>query len=238
MRFENVLFPRVLIAAGALALAACSDSSGSDGSSDEPPVSPLSDQKEIVVTRIASDGTGNCNFDPSPEDLNVAALNPIEYGEAALCGGCMELQGPNQKKVHARIVDSCSGCSTGELGVSPQVFESVGAGDLLKTTVKWRYITCPVQGPLRYRFKEDSSQYWVAIQVRNHRLPIQKLEWNKGGTWIPVKREAYNYFVEPSGMGPGPIQVRVTATDGQALVDTLPAVIQGTVVDGVAQFKD
>ncbi len=234
MRSENVLSPHVLIAVGVLGLAGCSASNPPD----ELSVDPISDQKEIETIRIASDGTGNCNFDPSPDDLNVAALNPTEYAEAALCGGCMELQGPNQKKVHVRIVDSCSGCTTSELGVTPQVFEAMGAGDLLKATVKWRYITCPVQGPVRYRFKEDSSQYWVALQVRNHRLPIQKLEWNKNGTWVEVKRQPYNYFVEPSGMGPGPVQVRVTATNGQTLEDTLPTVVPGTVVDGTAQFTN
>jgi expansin (peptidoglycan-binding protein) len=235
MRFENVLPPRVLIAAGVLGLAACSSSTPPG---EEIPVEPLSDQKDIGAIRVASDGTGNCNFDPSPDDLLVAALNPTEYANAAVCGSCIELQGPNQKPVHARIVDSCSGCSTAELGVTPQVFEAMGAKDLLKTTIKWRYTTCPVEGPVRYRFKEDSSQYWVAIQVRNHKRPIQKLEWNKNGTWVEVHREAYNYFVEPSGMGAGPIQVRVTATDGETLEDTLPTVAAGTVVDGAAQFKD
>ncbi|MFL5343809.1 MAG: expansin EXLX1 family cellulose-binding protein [Hyalangium sp.] len=237
MRFENVLSPHVLIAAGLLGLAACSGSNPPDEDGGVP-VEPISDQKQITATRVASDGSGNCNFDATPDDLLVAALNPTEYAGAAMCGGCMELQGPNQKKVHVRIVDSCSGCSTAELGVTPQVFDAVGAGDQLKTAVKWRYITCPVQGPVRYRFKEGSSQYWVAVQVLNHRRPIQKMEWNKNGAWVEIQRQPYNYFVEPAGMPPGPVQVRVTSEDGQTLVDTLPDVNGGTVVDGAAQFSE
>jgi expansin (peptidoglycan-binding protein) len=231
MRFENVFSPHVLIAAGVLGLTACSASNP-----QEEPVSALSEDRQSVATRIASDGTGNCNFSPSPEDLNVAALSPTEYAEAAKCGACAELEGPNKKKVRVRVVDSCSGCTADQLGVSPQVFEAMGAGDLLQTTIHWRYISCPVQGPVRYRFKEDSSQYWVAIQVRNHRLPIQKFEWQKDGAWVEVPRTAYNYFVENAGMGPGPLKVRITATDGQVLEDTLPTVLQATVVDGAAQF--
>ncbi len=238
MRPGNVLSSHALVAAGLLGLAGCSSSNPSDFDPQEEPVTPLSDQRTSTATRIASDGTGNCNFDPSPEDLSVAALSPTEYAEAAKCGACAELEGPNQKKVRVRIVDSCSGCGPEDIGVSPQVFESMGAGDLLKTSIRWRYITCPTQGPVRYRFKEDSSPYWVAIQVRNHVRPIQRLEWDKGGTWVEVARQPYNYFVEPSGMGAGPLHLRITSTDGQKLEDTLPSVAAGTVVDGSSQFSD
>ncbi|WP_224244506.1 expansin EXLX1 family cellulose-binding protein [Hyalangium gracile] len=234
MRFENVLSPHVLIAVGVLGLTACSDSNP-----PEEPVAPLSEEKTSTATRVVSDGTGNCNFDPSPEDLHVAALDATAYGDSGLCGACAELELPaEKKKVRVRIVDSCSGCTPDQLGLSPQVFDSMGGSNLITASVRWRYITCPVQGPLRYRFKEDSSPYWVAIQVRNHRHPIQKLEWEKDGTWIEVKREAYNYFVEPAGMGPGPLHLRLTSTTGRVIEDTLPVVIQGTVVDGKAQFED
>jgi len=232
MRRENVLSPHVLIAAGMLSLAACSSSTPEGG-----PIEPISDQRESVATRIESDGTGNCNFDASPDDLNVAALNSIDYVNGAMCGACAEVEGPNQKKVVVRIVDSCAGCTAEQIALSKQAFEKMGATDYLQMTVRWSYVTCPVVGPVRYRFKEDSNPYWVAIQMRNHRLPIQKLEWQKSGAWVEVKREPYNYFVEPSGMGPGPIRVRVTASDGQQLEDTLPQVLQANVIDGAAQFE-
>jgi expansin (peptidoglycan-binding protein) len=112
----------------------------------------------------------------------------------------------------------------------------MGASGLLQSNIRWRYVTCPVEGPIRYRFKEDSSEWWAAIQVRNHRLPIQKLEREKNGTWVEMPRQSYNYFVE-SNIGPGPIRFRVTATDGQQLEDTLPQVLSGATVDGAAQFE-
>jgi expansin (peptidoglycan-binding protein) len=232
MRCENVLSPHVLIAAAVLGLAACSDSS-----TPNEPINPISDLKESVAIRIESDGKGNCNFDASPEDLNVAALSVTDYGNSAMCGACAEIHGPDDKKVVVRIVDSCAGCTAEQLALSKETFSNMGASDYLQVTVRWQYVTCPVVGPLRYRFKEDSNPYWVAIQVRNHRLPIQKLEWQKDGAWLDVPRQDYNYFVEPSGMGPGPVRVRVTASDGQQLEDTLPQVIQAIVVDGAAQFE-
>lgn len=237
MRFENVPSPYVLIATGLLGLAACSGSHP-PGEGEDVPVDPISDEKQINLTRIASDGSGNCNFDATPNDLLVVGLNPTEYAGAAMCGGCMEVQGPNQKKVLLRVVDSCAGCSTEEFGVTPQVFEAIGADDLLQAPVKWRYTTCAVQGPVRYRFKEGSSQYWMALQVLNHRRPIQKLELNKSGTWVEIPRQPYNYFVEPAGVAPGPMQVRITSADGQMLEDTLPGPNGGVVVDGAAQFNE
>jgi expansin (peptidoglycan-binding protein) len=234
MRRENVLSPYVLIAAGVLGLAACSDSSTTE---EDPPVVPISEGKESVAIRIESDGTGNCNFDSLPNERYVAALNSTDYAAGTMCGACAEVQGPDNKKVLVRIVDSCAGCTSEQVGLSKETFDAMGAAGLLQSNIRWRYVTCPVEGPIRYRFKEDSNPFWVAIQVRNHLLPIKKLEWEKGGTWVEVTRQPYNYFVEPFGMGAGPIRVRVTATDGQQLEDTLPQVLQATIVDGAAQFK-
>jgi expansin len=98
-------------------------------------------------------------------------------------------------------------------------------------------VTCDVQGPIRYHLKDGSSRSWTAIQVLNHRLPVAKLEYWKNDAWVNVKRESYNYFVEPSGMGSGSIKVRVTASDGQTLEDTLPEAASDKTYDGAAQFK-
>jgi expansin (peptidoglycan-binding protein) len=231
MQRENALSLHVLIAAGTLGLLACHGSTLEDV-----PVEPISEHKDTVAIRIESDGTGNCNFDANSDDMNVMSLNNNEYREGAMCGACMEVVGPNQKPVVVRVVDRCYGCSPEQFGLSKQVFEKMGAADFQQKTITWRYVTCPVTGPIHYHIKEGSSQYWTAIQMRNHRLPIQKLEWLKNGTWVDVKRESYNYFVEPGGMGPGPIRVRVTASDGQQLEDTLPEILQATTIQGAAQF--
>jgi expansin (peptidoglycan-binding protein) len=234
MRLENVPPSYVLIAAGVLGLTACSESTPPGGGPD---VEPISEAKDSVAIRIETDGTGNCNFDPLVGNRYVAALNNTDYANGAMCGACAEVEGPSGQKVIVRVVDSCAGCTGEEIGLSEQSLDTLGAQGQVQASIRWRYVSCPVAGPVQYRFKEDSSPYWVAIQVRNHRLPIQKLEWDKGGTWVDVPRQPYNYFVEPSGMGPGPIRLRVTAADGQQLEDTLPQVIAATVVVGAAQFQ-
>jgi expansin (peptidoglycan-binding protein) len=72
--------------------------------------------------------------------------------------------------------------------------------------------------------------------VQNYRLPIATLEWKSGGTWVAVPRTSYNYFVDTSGMGTGTVGVRITAWDGEALEDTLPAIDAGLVATGSGQF--
>ena len=50
--------------------------------------------------------------------------------------------------------------------------------------------------------------------------------------WIAVTRTDYNYFVHPSAIATGPLQVRITALGGATLIDTLPEPSDGVVVAG------
>ena len=46
-------------------------------------------------TYYAADGTGNCSFDASPDDLMVVAMNHVDYADAQWCGACLAVTGPN-----------------------------------------------------------------------------------------------------------------------------------------------
>lgn len=189
-----------------------------------------------MATYYAADGTGNCSFDASPGDLMVAAMDAPEYDNSAVCGECVRLVGPNAT-ITVRIVDQCPECETGHLDLSQQAFAMIADVSKGRVPITWQVVACDVTGPVAYRFKEGSSQYWTAIQVRNSRLPVASLEWMTGGTWSPIPRQSYDYFVLASGVATtGPFQVRVTAAGGEQLVDTLPGVVAATVVEGAAQF--
>jgi expansin (peptidoglycan-binding protein) len=45
-------------------------------------------------------------FDPSPDDMNVAALSSQQWDGSAWCGACAEVTGPSGS-VRVRIVDLC-----------------------------------------------------------------------------------------------------------------------------------
>lgn len=233
----------------AVALVACSASHGSGGGSSSSSsggtsssggsssgAPALGQAEQGVATYYAATGDGACSFGPSPNALDVAAINQNEWDGSGVCGECVTITGPSGM-VTVTIVDLCPDCETGQLDLSQQAFAQIADVSAGRVPITWEVVACNVTGNLEYEIKDGSSQYWTAILVRNTRLPITKLEWMQNGTWTEIARADYNYFVVSSGVGPGSYQVRVTASDGETLVDTLPAVVAGATVTGSGQFQ-
>ncbi len=107
-----------------------------------------------------------------------------------------------------------------------------------RVPITWQVVAGDVQGPIAFRFKEGSSRYRTAIQVRNHRLPITGLAIDPAGsaTWIDVERLDCNYFVYPLEIASGALQVPVTALGGATLVSSVPEPVGGVGVQGDGQF--
>jgi expansin (peptidoglycan-binding protein) len=102
--------------------------------------------------------------------------------------------------------------------------------------VKWQFVPCAVSGPIAYHFKEGSNPYWTAIQIRNHRVPIAKVEAKKKGAWQTLKRVDYNYFLDESGLGDGPYDLRVTSIEGKSIEDPAIGFAEATTVAGASQL--
>jgi expansin (peptidoglycan-binding protein) len=215
-------------------LAAC----GHSKTEDAPPggsCTPIPAAETGDGTYYDADGTGNCSFDASPGDLMVAAMNAVDYADAAWCGACLDVTGP-MGEVVVRVVDQCPECKHGDLDLSPQAFQLISPLSAGRVTITWHEVACNVTGPIAYRFKEGSNPYWTAIQIRDHRYPIAKLEAQTGSSWADVPRLDYNYFVAASGLGNGPFALRVTDSRGQVLSDSGIALGDGVARDGTGQF--
>lgn len=211
-----------------------------DGAVPPPPgpTVPLGTDQTGEATYYDADGSGNCSFDKSPQDLMVAALNTTDYAGSAACGACLEVDGPNGKVV-VRVVDRCPGCAKGDVDLSQSAFAKVAPLSRGRVPITWRIVRCGVTGPIAYRIKEGSSKFYTALQVRNHRVPIAKLEYQRAGAYVDIPRLNYNFFVVDKGVGdqPNGLKVRVTASNGAVLEDTLPGTITpATTVQGKAQF--
>ncbi|MBK8049786.1 MAG: hypothetical protein IPK16_23365 [Anaerolineales bacterium] len=190
-----------------------------------------------LATYYGATGAGACSFPPSPKDLMVAAMNAVEYDHAAVCGEYVHVTGP-KGAVTVRIVDLCPECKAGHLDLSQEAFARIANLVEGRVAITWQVVSPAMQGPIAYHFKDGSNQWWTAVQVRNHRNPIAKLEYLAGGkVWVNVPRTDYNYFVQTNpGMGPGPYSFRVTDSYGNVLVDKeIPHRENGT-VDGAKQF--
>jgi expansin (peptidoglycan-binding protein) len=164
----------------------------------------------------------------------VAAINAVQWDQAAHCGEYLRVTGPLGSTV-VRVVDRCPECGLNELDLSLSAFDEIGNRNDGQAPIRWERIAHPNPGALAFHVKEGSSQFWLALQVREHRYGITALSILVGGSYQPVQREDYNYFVRSTGAGPGPLQVRVTASTGEVLEQTLP-LYEGNVVQGQGQF--
>ena len=181
-------------------------------------------------------GAGNCSFNPSPQNLMVAALNHVDYADSALCGAFIQVTGP-QGSVTVRVVDQCPECPQGDVDLSQEAFAQIAPLPAGRVPISWQLVSMPLDGPIVYHFKDGSNQWWTAVQIRNHRNPILKLEYlNSSGNFQAVPRVDYNYFVKTDGMGVGPFTFRVTDVLGNTLIDSgIPHVENGD-VSGSGQF--
>jgi expansin (peptidoglycan-binding protein) len=190
-------------------------------SSGAPPPTPTAPPERGQATYYAADGTGSCSFPASPSNLDVAAMNAAQYGTAAYCGACLNVKGPKGSVV-VRVVDKCPGCSRGSVDLSRQAFAKIADLSAGRVPIEWTVVPCDTSAPLSYATKDGSSRFWTAVQVRNHRVPIVKLEMEKGGVFVNAPRTDYNFFVLSGGVGvDAPFRVRVTSSTGQTLTDTL-----------------
>lgn len=190
-----------------------------------------------VATYYYATGEGACSFPASPDDLLVAAMNGTQYDSAALCGAYARVTGP-RGVVTVRITDLCPGCAPGDLDLSQEAFAQIADLAQGRVPITWSIVSPDLPGPIGYHFHSGSNQWWTAVQIRNHRNPVARLEYRaSGGEWITVPRASWNYFIQTSpGMGPGPYDFRVIDSYGNVLTDSgIPLVADGT-VNGSGQF--
>jgi expansin (peptidoglycan-binding protein) len=214
--------------------------SGSAGSSGSSGTTTLSSElkKGVATFYDYSGGSGvACSFDKDG-NTDVTAIDTAEYAKSAACGSCLAVSGPTGQ-LTVRIVDECPDCDSNHLDLSAEAFAKIADPKDGRVPITYQLVACDVSGNLSYRFKEGSSQYWTAIQVRNHRVPIAKVEYKKAGVYTDMPRADYNYFIDTKGVGeqPSGIALRITAQDGQVVEDMVPGVAAGQVVGGSVQFK-
>ncbi|HND12053.1 MAG TPA: expansin EXLX1 family cellulose-binding protein [Pseudomonadota bacterium] len=188
-------------------------------------------------TYYGATGAGACSYDPSPSNLMVAAMNAPQWAASAVCGTCVDVTGP-KGTVTVRIVDLCPECKSGDLDLSEQAFTMIADKSAGRVKISWTPVACAVSGPLGIHFKEGSNAWWMAVQVRNSRLPIKDIELQQSGNWVKLQPQTFNYYVaDTPDPGPGPYTFRITAQSGQQVVESGIALQVGQTVSGTQQFQ-
>ena len=198
------------------------------------PPAPRAAATSGKATFYAATGAGNCSFDAVANPM-VVALGPSEYKAGAACGGYLDVTGP-KGSVRVKVVDQCPECPAGHIDLSREAFAKIAPLSAGRTKVAWREVPCPVTGPVVYQVKPGSNPQWTAIQLRNHRHRIARLEARDvRGEYHAIARTDDNYFVAPGGLGPGPYALRGSDVHGHALEDGAIA-LGAAAQPGAAQF--
>lgn len=185
------------------------------------------------ATFYAATGEGNCSFEAS-SDLMVGAMNQADYENSQACGAYLSVTGPNGS-VTIKIVDRCPECPPGAIDLSREAFEKIAPVSAGRVSISWHLLSPDGLGPVSYRYKTGSSQYWCAIQVRNHRNPVRSVQLKTGSGWKTLDRQTFNYFLSEGGAGCGGT-IRVTDIFGNQLTDTGIEIAPDKTQRGRAQF--
>jgi hypothetical protein len=185
-----------------------------------------------TATHYVLQGLPNCSYPGPPSDGLYVALPPSEYASAAACGGYLQVSGPDGS-VKVKVIDQCPDCAAGHIDLSEAAFARLAPLSAGLINVTYTSVTDPpLPGPVSIEVKQGSSQYWLALLAGNTGNPLASVQVQTASGWLSLARASYNYWIAPSGAGPGPFTVRLTDTQGhQATVPGIalsPGVTQPT----------
>jgi len=185
-------------------------------------------------------------LDPIPSDMEIVAVNKPDFNcygvQAALAGAYLEVTGPKGSTV-VYVTDCYTEAPEGALDLCGISCDKIGNTNVPggKIDVTWRIIPAPITGNFIYRILPASSKWWMAIQVRNHKYPVMKMEYFKDGEWIDIPKDRCNYFVI-NNLDTSTIKIRLTDIRGKTVTDTIDSIpdnpIDGCFIPGNAQFPD
>ena len=181
-------------------------------------------------------GVGNCSIAFTDADA-IAAINAAQWAGSAHCGECLLVTGP-LGTIRVKVVDQCPECLWGDLDLSPSAFATIANPIDGRVPVSWHRVECPVVAGVDYRF-QGSNDYYVKLQALDHRVGVASmaLRENGSGSFTAMPRVDDNHFEKlfPGGLH-YPVEVRTTATTGQAISTSFPAIVNDAIVPGLAQF--
>jgi len=183
-------------------------------------------------------GNGNCSF-PVPDGVYTAAMNADQYSGAKACGGLIKVTNQNNgKSILVRVDDQCPECTKGNLDLTYDAFAQLEDPNVGIIPIKWSYVENDVDS-IKLIFKDGSSQWWTAVQVRDHRYRVSGMWYRlsgSGDSFQKLEREDWNYFVKADGMGIGPYDFKIKDVNGQVIKIKNVALTIGTEIDTGKQF--
>ena len=184
---------------------------------------------------------GGCAMlDPVSKDYWITAMNLSDYNCAELAGAYLEVTG-ELGTINVLVTDLLPEGKKGDLDLYTDAFPLIAPVEKGRVPVTWKIIPLDTaaDAPLSYKYKVGSTAFWCAVQVRNHRYPIERLEYlNSDGEFVELPRRNFNYFEAQSGLGEGPFTFRITDIYGQVVIDEDIPFTPDEIQQGHAQFPE
>ena len=184
---------------------------------------------------------GGCAMlDPVSKDYWIVAMNLPDYNCAELAGAYLEVTG-ELGTINVLVTDLLPEGKKGDLDLYTDAFPLIAPAEKGRVPVTWKIVPLDTaeDAPLNYRYKVGSTEFWCAVQVRNHRYPIERLEYlNSDGEFVELPRRNFNYFEAQSGLGEGPFTFRITDIYGQVVIDEDIPFTPDEVQEGHVQFPE
>lgn len=184
---------------------------------------------------------GGCAMlDPVSKDYWIVAMNLPDYNCAELAGAYLEVTG-ELGTINVLVTDLLPEGKKGDLDLYTDAFPLIAPAEKGRVPVTWKIVPLDsaADAPLNYRYKVGSTEFWCAVQVRNHRYPIERLEYlNSDGEFVELPRRNFNYFEAQSGLGKGPFTFRITDIYGQVVIDEDIPFTPDEVQEGHVQFPE
>ncbi|EMF15502.1 carbohydrate-binding module family 63 protein [Sphaerulina musiva SO2202] len=184
---------------------------------------------------------GMCSFSTYtiPSGIYGTAMSSRNWDGSETCGGCIEVTGPNGKKITVMVVDQCPECELNHLDLFQDAFAELADVSKGIIDVTWEYVDCPITTPLQVHMKEGVSRYWFSAQIVNANKRVASMEYSTdgGSSWKSgLTRQPYNYFELSSGTGTDTVAIRAESVDGDRVVVKGVSVTGGNLVKGPANF--
>lgn len=174
---------------------------------------------------VAGSNGGNCGIYVEEDDIFHCAMNHSQYDSSFACGACVRAFGP-LGEVTVKVVDRCPECKPGDIDFSTGSFVKIGTMEAGRIPIRWQFIPCEEED-IKVKFEKGTSQFYFKAIFYDIRYRISQLEYQRSdGTFVPIHREMYNFYVENAGIDEdktkiGPYVFRLISCEGDT-VTTAP----------------
>ncbi|KAL8583685.1 hypothetical protein ACOMHN_037408 [Nucella lapillus] len=176
----------------------------------------------------------------------TVALNQPQFMGSVMCGSCWKVTGSGHGSGNNPVTGTftvfldnlCPECHTGGGGERTLWWGDVDLG--INGDGRWdvsiQAVQCPVgNGKLQFKF-EGSNPYYVKLQVRNSRIPVDVMEIDHNG-WHQMRHSADGHFIFSGGPLPtNGFRVRLTAINGVQIIESISTIANNQILHGSHQF--